>query len=327
MRPSIRATRGLPRASRLSLTPPEPRASRSRPSAQRRPSRAGRVQRWILRPRSAGQALVELAIILPIMLLLLLAALDLGRMYYARITVVNAARSAAFYASESTTAGSADLAGAVDAAINESRGSFVSVAASDVTVSCTPGCGKAYGNRVNAVVVGQFRLLTPILAVFFGGQDVSFSSTATADIVYIPPAPVVASASASVNPSASVAPSTSAGPSTSVDPSASAAPSASASASPSTSPCPLPFVNFSYTQQNKNKPVVFTSSATPTSGACAIYNWRWEYNDGTGAVDAGNFPSVSHTFPQKGVTYQVTLTVTVPGSITNSVTLSVTTQS
>jgi Flp pilus assembly protein TadG len=45
-----------------------------------------------LRPRSRGQALVELALILPIILLLLAAALDLGRLFYSRVTVANAAR-------------------------------------------------------------------------------------------------------------------------------------------------------------------------------------------------------------------------------------------
>ena len=37
-----------------------------------------------------GQALVELAIILPVMLFLLLGALDLGRVFYANITVASA---------------------------------------------------------------------------------------------------------------------------------------------------------------------------------------------------------------------------------------------
>ena len=51
------------------------------------------------RPRSRGQALVELAIILPVLLLLMLAALDLGRIFYARIAVENAAREGAMEAS------------------------------------------------------------------------------------------------------------------------------------------------------------------------------------------------------------------------------------
>ena len=55
-----------------------------------------------VRPRphhhSRGQALVELAIILPVMLLLAVAAIDLGRLFYAQITVENAAREGALTA-------------------------------------------------------------------------------------------------------------------------------------------------------------------------------------------------------------------------------------
>ena len=56
----------------------------------------GALGRSRRRQGSAGQALVELALVTPIMLILLLAAIDLGRIYYAQITVANAARSGAY---------------------------------------------------------------------------------------------------------------------------------------------------------------------------------------------------------------------------------------
>jgi Flp pilus assembly protein TadG len=281
-----------------------------------------------MRPRGRGQALVELAIILPVLLLLMLAALDLGRIYYARITVANAARSASMYAAETASGGSADTAGALDAAVNEARNSFVTVAAGDVTVSCTPSCAKAYGNRVTARVDGHFTLVTPLLAVFLGGQSVTFSSTAEADIVYIPPNPGGAASGSSPTPTPTPTATPTPTPTPTSSPvGATPTPTATPTATPSPTPtpCPLPFVDFSWTQQNKNKPVVFTSSATPTSGSCAIINWRWDYGDST--TDTGNLPTVSHDFPAKGATYNVTLTVTVPGGITNSTTKAVTTQS
>jgi Flp pilus assembly protein TadG len=46
-----------------------------------------------------GQAVVEFAIVAPIMLLLLGAALDMGRLFYARVAIENAAREGAFYGS------------------------------------------------------------------------------------------------------------------------------------------------------------------------------------------------------------------------------------
>ena len=57
------------------------------------------------RQRSHGQALVELALIVPIMLALLLGALDLGRVFYANITITSAAKEAALRASLATATG------------------------------------------------------------------------------------------------------------------------------------------------------------------------------------------------------------------------------
>ncbi len=50
------------------------------------------------RRRTRGQSLVEFALILPIMLVFLAAVLDLGRVFYATITLNNAAREGAFAA-------------------------------------------------------------------------------------------------------------------------------------------------------------------------------------------------------------------------------------
>lgn len=44
-----------------------------------------------------GQSLVELALVLPILLLLLLGFLDLGRAYYYEVAITNAAREGARY--------------------------------------------------------------------------------------------------------------------------------------------------------------------------------------------------------------------------------------
>ena len=47
---------------------------------------------------SRGQSLVELALITPVLLLLLLGATDFGRVYFAHVSVTNAARNGADYA-------------------------------------------------------------------------------------------------------------------------------------------------------------------------------------------------------------------------------------
>ena len=50
--------------------------------------------------RTLGQSFVEFALILPVFLLFLAATLDLGRVFYANITLNNAAREGAFQAAK-----------------------------------------------------------------------------------------------------------------------------------------------------------------------------------------------------------------------------------
>ena len=52
---------------------------------------------------SAGSSLIELAVILPVLLLMLLGAVDLGRAYFAAIEVSSAAAAGALYGSLSPT--------------------------------------------------------------------------------------------------------------------------------------------------------------------------------------------------------------------------------
>lgn len=265
------------------------------------------------RGRTPGQALVELAIILPVLLLLTLAALDLGRIFFARITVENSAREGAYEASYGGSYLANSACGSTNsvmcAVLNEAQGSLT-VTPADVNVTCNPvgGCASgAYGDVVTVTVTGHFDLLTPIMAVFFGGTNVTFTSVAAADMVDtasvaagIPtPTPVP---TATVLPTATPIPTPSGGP-TAPPP------------TPSAPTCSPPVAGFTYSQQNKNRPVDFVSTSTPTSGTCQITFWRWEYGDGD--TDAGTATTVSHDYNCQGCTYTVALTVTNPfGSVT-----------
>lgn len=55
-------------------------------------------------PRSKGQSLVEFAIVLPVVLLILLVTIDVGRLYYGWVNLQNAARIGANYAALHPTA-------------------------------------------------------------------------------------------------------------------------------------------------------------------------------------------------------------------------------
>ncbi len=60
------------------------------------------------RKRERGQALVELAMIAPVLLIIMLGVIDFGRVYFAYVAVTNGARNGADYASGGSEA-AADL--------------------------------------------------------------------------------------------------------------------------------------------------------------------------------------------------------------------------
>jgi Flp pilus assembly protein TadG len=151
------------------------------------------LRRFREQPR--GQSFVEFALILPIFLVIMSAAIDLGRIAYARVTIANVAREASFQAAQTPTAylaGQPCAAGNEGAnmvicrAILESTGSVITVRPADIALTCTPTCAKAMGNTVTVNATGRFNLLTPVMAVFFGGTTITFSSTATNQISALP---------------------------------------------------------------------------------------------------------------------------------------------
>ncbi len=51
----------------------------------------------MIKKKAIGQSLVEFALIIPILLLLILGALELGRLFYIKVALHNAAREGAYY--------------------------------------------------------------------------------------------------------------------------------------------------------------------------------------------------------------------------------------
>ena len=91
-----------------------------------------------LRSSEEGSALVELALSVPLLLVMLLGAVEFARVAYASIEVANAAHSAAMYAASSSGA-STDRPGITNAAVADSPdmvgGNAVSV--TSVSTACT----------------------------------------------------------------------------------------------------------------------------------------------------------------------------------------------
>src|ERR671932_178674 len=101
-----------------------------------------------------GQSLIELALTLPILMLILTGVLDLGRAYYAYITVTNAAREGARWGADYQT----DNAGILAAAKAEAAGSGFPIDSCTITVS-TPN-GTSQGNPITVTVSCNYHLIT-----------------------------------------------------------------------------------------------------------------------------------------------------------------------
>ena len=247
----------------------------------RRPRRALRRH---FQTRTRGQSLVELALILPVFMLFFAAILDLGRVAAAQIAVTNAAREGVFQAAKTPTDHDSTTSCPADGASNviycriklESSGG-VTIAPTDVAVSCNPvDCATGIGNTVSVRVTGHFRLLTPLMAVFFGGnQSITFASTATANRETLPvdglntPAPT---ATATATPTAT--------PTSTATATATATPTAT----PTPAPCTLPSAGFTYVvtgSPSKQAPQTVIVTDTSTSINCGLTSWFWTWGDGT----------------------------------------------
>ncbi|MHB0876199.1 MAG: TadE/TadG family type IV pilus assembly protein [Anaerolineae bacterium] len=124
--------------------------------------------------RQVGQSLAELALCLPLLLVLLVGVADFGRVFYALITVENSARQGARYAASHYSQDAPDFTSAETMACNEARGSGLANPEADV-VPTTRGGEQA----VMATVRYRFSLFTGLLGI------APFDITGTAEMVVL----------------------------------------------------------------------------------------------------------------------------------------------
>ena len=109
-----------------------------------------------LRKGEHGQALVEMALVLPLLLLLLFGVIEMGRVGYAYITVSNAAREGGRLA----TIGVADA----DIEISLKDGA-VSLDPASLTITITPPTSQRQsGQAVTVLVTYPVQLIIPIIS-------------------------------------------------------------------------------------------------------------------------------------------------------------------
>lgn len=142
------------------------------------PSRARRRRS----DRSRGQSLVELALVLPVILLLLLVAIDFGRVYLGWINLNQMARIAANFASTNPDADFASPSGTYQTLVlRDARAINCDLPpAGGTNTAPTPTftSGTDLGDPVTVAISCQFGIITPIISGIVGGRvDVSASST------------------------------------------------------------------------------------------------------------------------------------------------------
>jgi Flp pilus assembly protein TadG len=132
---------------------------------------------------SPAQALMEGALILPILLILILGAMDFGRLYYTKIVITNAAREGAgYYATnqvcKTSCTYSACSAGLKAVAVEAGVSSGVTVVANEITL---PGVCAVSGSSSSVTVTKSVTLMFAgfLQAVGLANSPLSLSSTVT----------------------------------------------------------------------------------------------------------------------------------------------------
>jgi Flp pilus assembly protein TadG len=288
-----------------------------------------------VRPRSRGQALVELALLTPLLMILMVSAVDLGRLFFSQITISNMAREGALAAAKDPSSFQAGLpcnttTNLIMCRVMLEKGApgdssdpfntMVDVSPGDVTVSCTPNtCADTLGDLVTVTVDGHFHLLTPILAPFTGGQDITLSESVTAQIAV---EPVVGTATPSPTPTP--VPTATPIPTDTPTPSPTPVPTDTPSPTPTATPCPPPSAHFTVSPSSgkkKQQLFQFTDHSTSTAG-CPL-TWSWNFGDGAGSSSTSTLQNPSHIYNAQG-TYTVQLVASNSGgSDTDSATVQV----
>jgi Flp pilus assembly protein TadG len=131
------------------------------------------------RGRKRGQSLVELCLAMPLLLLLLLGTIDIGRVFYYTIQMHNAVREGAGYGAHNPS----DTAGMTTRVTNEA--SFVTSVSAVCNGTCTGTNGQISGNP--SVTVSATYTFTPIttgfLQTYFGLSPISLKASSTMNVL------------------------------------------------------------------------------------------------------------------------------------------------
>lgn len=128
-----------------------------------------------IRRRAGGQGIVELALITPILLMILLGAVDFGRVMSASIQVTNAAREGAYFGARSME--NAEDESAIRAAAQADSGDIFGITP---TVNSDTGTDDDGYDTVEVTVSYTFQTLVPYPLI---PNEVDLSKTVTMRVI------------------------------------------------------------------------------------------------------------------------------------------------
>lgn len=128
--------------------------------------------------REKGQSLVEAALALPLVIMLMLGMLDLGRAFFILVELNDAADEGAVYAALDYSDTTGIQARAIDAV------SLVTLSADDVVPTGPPS--SAVGQPVTVTVSTSMMIFTPFVGEFVGGDTLLLQGRATHPIMMLP---------------------------------------------------------------------------------------------------------------------------------------------
>jgi hypothetical protein len=263
--------------------------------------------------RSRGQGLVEFALVLPLLLIVLLFAIDFGRAFYSWVILQNASRIGANYAALNPEGwqgtGNPTLQAEYLALVSKDWGTlgcdpppapvFTDAVGDSSIAGQTPDTSFDVGDSVSVTLTCPFRPLTPIISGVVGNsiQLVAMSefrirSGSIAGLDHDVPIP---------KPS-TVAPT----------------PVPTATATPAPTPCPVTaeFIGTPTSGSGGSLTVQFTDQSTAAAG-CTIASWAWDFGDGQTSTLRNPAHLFTKTSPGNSPhRFDVSLTVTLstPGS-------------
>jgi Flp pilus assembly protein TadG len=153
-----------------------------------------------LRQSSRGQALVEFALVAPVMLLLLLVAVDFGRLFFTHVAVNNVAREATYHAAAHAADESfnkeqyeaaVEAAGLREVSVQGQGGEGALTVSAPVcstpagtNIDCHAASAFAAGsgNRVTVTASQPFTFLTPLIGDLLGG-NLTLTASATGPVL------------------------------------------------------------------------------------------------------------------------------------------------